>query len=216
MRTKVWAAFVVAMGLVAGSAQAGVTVSPYVSIKSTKSVRPDKKDKSSENETIKQRQEYGVRVGVSFWRLFKFDLGVGQSKLTTTEKVSAAKDEYGEIDYEKDMNMDTSDGSADFKLTETQNVARASLILDPSFSIFILRAKIGVTARQRILESQVATQTPVTETFGPTYKPHSGLGAGVRLGRNMYFIAEYSAYHYKFPEIEPFERELSVSYGISF
>lgn len=216
MRANFWAAIFVAGGLMAGTAQAGVTVSPYVSIKSTKSVQPGKKDKSTENETIKQRQEYGVRVGVSFWRLFKFDLGVGQSKLTTTEKVSAAKDEYGEIDYERDMNMDTSDQDADFKLTETQNVAKASLILDPSFSIFIMRAKIGVTARQRILESQVADQAPVNQTFDPTYKPHSGLGLGVRIGRSMYFMAEYSAYHYKFPEIEPFERELSVSYGMSF
>lgn len=214
---QTFAAFTMAAVLMtSGSALAGITFSPYVSIKSTKSVNPDKKDKTKENETIKQRQEAGVMAGVSFWRLFKFQLGVGQSKLTTTEKVSEAKDEYGEIDYEQDLDMSTDDPTKDFKLTETQNVGKASLIIDPSFWIFIMRAKAGVTARQRIMESEVQGEAPVKHTEDPTYKPHSGLGVGVRFGPRMYFMVEYNALHYKFPEIEPFERELSVNYNISF
>ncbi len=198
------------------SALAGVSVTPYVSVRSTKSVRPDKKNKEQENETIKQHQEYGVRFGVSFWRLFKFDLGLGQSQLTTTQKTSQVADEYGEIDYEKDLNMDTSDPENLIKITETQRRARLSLIVDPSFSIFILRAKVGVTAQQRLIDTEATGQEKQSVVHGPTYKPHSGVGAGIRFTPRMYAMAEYSAYHYKFPEIEPFERELTVSYSISF
>lgn len=194
---------------------AGFDISPYVSVRSTKSVRPDKKNKSNENETIKQRNEAGIKASLSFWRLFKLGLGVGQSKLTTTEKVSQVKDEYGDIDMQKDLNMSTDDPEASSKITETQNVARFNLMIDPSFWIFIVRAKIGVTAMQRIIESEITGQEKQTLTDGPKYKPNSGLGLGVRLSPKMYFIAEYSAYHYKFPEIEPFERELSVSFNVS-
>src|SRR4051812_46744453 len=79
----------------APTAQAGITVAPYVSIKSTKSVKQDKKDKTQENETIKQRKEAGLRAGISFWRLFSLQVSAGQNTLTTTEKTSVAKDEYG-------------------------------------------------------------------------------------------------------------------------
>jgi hypothetical protein len=198
----------------AGSAMGGISIGPYVSVKSTKSVKPGKK-KSEETETIKQRNEAGIKANVSFFRLMKFQLGLGQSKLTTTSKTSAVKDEYDEIDYEKDMNMKTDNPENEIKITETQNVGQASLIIDPSFWIFILRAKAGVTARQRIVETEQEGAEKQTLTEGPTYKPHSGFGAGVRLGRSMYFIAEYNFYHYKFPEIEPFERELTVNFGVS-
>jgi len=51
---------------------------------------------------------------------------------------------------------------------------------------------------------------------GPiTYKPTASAGAGVRIGRTMYFMAEYGFFFYKFPETKPFEREVSVSYGVS-
>jgi hypothetical protein len=137
--------FVAAAFLFSGtSAYAGITVSQYVSIKSTKSVKPQKKDKSQETETVKQRQEAGIRGGISFWRLFRLFLGVGQSKLTTTEKVQDAKDEYGENDYEKDLNMSVDDPTQEIKVTETQNNAKLTVAIDPGFWIFILRAKAGV------------------------------------------------------------------------
>ncbi len=199
----------------AGVAEAGVTVGPYVSIKSTKSVKPNKKN-ATETEKVKQRQEAGLRAGVSFFRLFSLQLSAGQSTVTTTEKTQTAKDEYGEIDYETDLNMSTEDPASEIKIIETQRNAKISVVVDPSFSIFILRAKAGVTATQRILETEVTGAEKVTKTFGPTYKPHSGFGAGVRLGASMYFIAEYNMLHYKFPEIEPFEREVAVTYGVSF
>lgn len=205
-----------ALGLSSSAAQAGFSFAPYVSIKSTKSVTPGKKDQSTETEVIKQRQEYGLRASLSFWRLFKTQLSVGQSKLTNTQKVSQVKDEYGEIDLNQELNMDTSDPDKQIRLTETQNVGKFSLLLDPSFSIFIARFKLGITARQRIIVKD-ETDLPSQKITEPvTYKPHSGVGFGVRFGPRMFFMAEYEVYHYMYPpKIQPFERELSVSYNVS-
>ena len=193
---------------------AGISFAPYASIKSTKSIKPGA-DKS-ETETIKQRQEYGLRASVSFWKLFKTQLSVGQSQLTTTSKISEVTDEYGDVDLQADLNMDTSQPDKEVQLTETQRVGKFSLLLDPSFSIIILRFKLGITAQQRIIEKEELGALKETITVGPTYKPHSGLGFGVRLTPRMYFMAEYEVYHYKYPpDIEPFEREVSVSYNVS-
>lgn len=210
---------VLAAALLAEPAFAGITISPYVSIRSTKSVKPAKKEKGStekkETETVKQRQEGGIRGSLSFFgRFMTMGLSVGQSKLTTTEKTSVAKDEYGQIDYQKDLNMSTDNPDNEIKITETQRNARFTVSLDPSFSIFILRAKAGVIATQRILETEITDQEKTTKTFGPTYKPTSGFGFGIRFSPSMYAMAEYNMYHYAFPEIEPFEREVAVTYAI--
>lgn len=198
---------------IAPSAFARVEFAPYVSIKSTKSVTPGKNQ--TEDSSVKQRQEYGLKASVSFWKLFKTSLSVGQSKTTTTHQTNSAVDEYGEVDYSKDFNMDTSDPTNEMKLTETQNVGKFSLMIDPSFSIFIMRAKLGVTARQRIIEKSAIGQPDEKLEAPITYKPHSGVGVGVKFGPRMYFMAEYELYHYAFPKMEPFERELSISYNVS-
>ncbi|MES2745277.1 MAG: hypothetical protein V4655_07610 [Bdellovibrionota bacterium] len=198
---------------VAPSVFAGVEFAPYVSIKSTKSVTPGKNN--TEDQSIKQRQEYGIRAGVSFWRLFKTQLSLGQSKTTTTHQTNNAVDEYSEVDFNKDFNMDTSDPANTMSLTETQRIGKFSLMIDPSFSIFIMRAKIGVTARQRIIEKAEAGRPDQKIEAPITYKPHSGVGVGIKFGPKMYFMAEYEMYHYAAPKLEPFERELSVSYNVS-
>lgn len=195
-------------------ALAGVDVGPYASISSTKTIKPVKKDQSKESEVIKQRQEAGLRASIGFFSLLRAQASVGQSVLTTTEKTQYAKDEYGEIDYEKDLNMSTEDPEAEVKTTETQKNARATLIIDPSFSIFVLRAKAGMTARQRIVEVEQAGVVSTTTT-GPKFMAHSGFGAGVRLGAGAYFIMEYGFEHYAFPEVEPFERNATISFGLS-
>ncbi len=217
MKRIIWqSAFVTSLLLTSSQAWARLTFAPYVSIKSTKSVTPGKKDSSTENETLKQRQEYGINASLSFWRLFKTQLSVGQSVLTTTSKVSEAKDEYGKIDFAQDLNMDTDQPDNEVKIKETQRVGKFSLLLDPSFSIFILRFKLGVTAMQRIIEKEETDREPTSITVGPKYNPHSGFGAGIRFSPRMYFMAEYNFFHYNYPtEIEPFERELSVSYNVS-
>ena len=169
-----------------------------------------------DNEKVKQREEFGVKATLSMYRFLKFQFAVGQNNVSTSEKVSEVEDEYGEIDFATDLAIDTSDPEAEINIKETQNLAKLSFVLDPSFSIFIARFKLGITARQRIVESSGVGQVATKITEGPTYKPHSGFGFGVRLNRQMYWMAEYEFYHYKYaPDIEPFERELSVSFGFS-
>jgi hypothetical protein len=207
-------AVLVAAALVAGSAEARVSIDPYVSIKSTKSVKPQKADKTKEDETVKQRKEAGLRATVKFFRLFGIQASAGQSTLTTTEKTQNVTDEYGEIDYDSDLNMSTDTPDTLVKITEVQRNAKLSVVLDPSFWIFILRAKAGVTATQRIVTVEETDKDPTTATFGPTYKPHSGFGLGVRFSPKIYAMAEYNMFHYKFPELEPFEREVAVSFSV--
>jgi len=193
---------------------AGVSIAPYVSIKSTKSITPNAKDSTQESSKVKQRQEMGVRGSLTFCSLFSLQLGVGQSVLTTTQKTQVATDEYGQIDYKKDLNMSTADAAAEIKITETQRLAKLGLSLDPSFSIFILRAKAGVGATQRILVSEVTAQPKKTSTFGPFYKPYAGIGAGIRFTPLMYFMAEYTFDYYAFPKLEPFQREVTATYAV--
>ncbi len=213
------ASLVAASLTVSTPAWAGLSFAPYVSIKSTKSVVPGKKASNAEGtetETIKQRKEAGIRASLSFFRLFKTQLSVGQSKMTTTQTVSTVKDEYGEIDLSNELNMDTSDPDKQIKLTETQNVGKFSLMLDPSFSIFVTRIKLGMTARQRIVEKEELGAENQVIVEGPIYNPHSGIGVGIKFSPRMYIMAEYEFLHYKYPtQLEPFERELSVSYSLS-
>lgn len=192
---------------------AGVDISPYYSLKSTKSVTPGKK---VDNEKVEQREEFGLKATVKMWRLLKFQFAIGQNNLSTSKASSEVVDEYDEIDFQTELAIDTSDPDAELNIKETQNLAKLSFVFDPSFSIFIARLKIGITARQRIIEKSGTDIESVKITEGPSYKPHSGLGFGVRLSRKIYWMAEYEFYHYKYaPDIEPFERELSVSFGIS-
>ena len=222
IRTRLGNTFSLALiGLCSPALFAGISVEPYVSISSTKQIKPDKAGSNkntpatTETEVIKQRTTYGVRGSIKLFSLVKFQLGVGQNELATTSKTSLAVDDYGEIDYKKDLNMDTSTPDKEVKITETQRKGTATLIVDPSFSIFILRAKAGVVATQRGLKKEVQGE-PSTSYLSPIkYKPTAGAGAGVRFGPRMYFIAEYSLFLYKFPEKSPFEREVTVTYGVS-
>ena len=199
----------------ASQAMATVYVSPYLSIRSTKTVDPSKTSSGQEDQKTQQYKEAGINAGVGFWRLFRASLAVGQAASTITEKQALAVDEYDEIDFHKDLNMSTDNPDNLIKITDTQRRATFSLEIDPSFWIFIMRAKLGVTAQQRIVQTETAGSPNQTVTKGPTYKPLSGVGLGVILTPSMYFMVEYSAYHYKFPKMEPFERQLTVNYTVS-
>lgn len=201
--------------LMSAQAQAGVTLSPYVSLRSTKAIKPVVGDKSKESSQTKQRQEAGLRGSLKFWRLFGVMASAGQSKLTTTVKTQDAVDEYGEIDYNRDLNVSTNDPESELKTTETQRNARLTAFIDPGFWIFIMRARLGVTATQRLVEVEETGKDKVTKVFGPTYKPNSGVGFGIKFSPSFYAMAEYNFFHYKFPEWEPYERELAVSVNIS-
>ena len=78
-----------------------------------------------------------MRATISMWKLLKFQASVGQSKLTITENVTEATDEYDEINFQEELEIDTTDPTADVSITETQRIGKASFVFDPSFSIFI-------------------------------------------------------------------------------
>lgn len=201
---------------IAGFAQARISIEPYFSIKSTKSVTPGNSDKTIDGEKVNQRQEAGIRGTLTMWKFLKLQASVGQSTLEKTEKATQVKDEYDEIDLQTELAIDTSDPTVDVSITEKQQVGKFSFLFDPSFSIFIARLKIGVTAQQRTISKSQLGQPDTELTDGPTYKPHSGVGFGIKFSPRMYWMAEYEFYHYKYaPDIEPFERELSVSFGVS-
>jgi len=197
----------------AGSLQAGIIFEPYYSFSSTKSIMPQHSS-GTQTETISKREEKGLRAGLSFYRLWKLVASVGESYHVSTSSVSALKDEYGEIDFSQDLNSSTSGQQQ--KKKEFQRRASVNLSLDPSFSIFIMRAKLGVVARQRLIELFVDDVSVAKENPQPTYKPQAGAGFGIKFTPNIYALAEYGFYFYKFPETKPFERELTVSYGFSF
>lgn len=194
---------------------AGITIEPFASISSTKGISPDRKNKNKENETIKERQTYGLRFGIKMWRLFNLQLSVGQNQTTTTTKTQNVVDEYEEINFDKDLDMNTGDPDKEQRIKETQKVGRAMVVIDPSFSVFVLRAKAGVQATQREF-SREATGEAKTQFVGPiTYKPVAGAGAGIKFTPRTFFLAEYSLFFYKFPNTKIFEREVSVSFGVS-
>jgi hypothetical protein len=216
MKQFLFAAFFALSGLLSSQVTyAGISIEPYVSVSSKKAIKPAKAGSTTADETVTQRTTYGIRGSVSFWRLMKFQLAVGQNKLDTTTKTSEVVDEFEEIDFEKDLNMDTSDQDADVKTSEIQRKASAAFVLDPSFWIFIMRLKAGVQATQRLMTLQQGENPEESYESPITYKPVASVGLGVRLGRSMYAMAEYGAFFYKFPETEPFEREVTISYGIS-
>ncbi len=195
------------------SLMAKVTISPFVSISSTKKIKPEAKGK--EREEINEKRTYGIRGALSIYRIFKLEASVGQAKSLKTTKTQDAVDDYKEIDYQKDLNMDTSSADKETRLSETQNKARAGVALDPSFSIFILRAAVGAQATQRHLKSEVVGETPKEYTSPITYKPYAGAGAGIKFTPRTFFMAEYNFLLYKFPKYTPFEREVTVSFGVS-
>jgi len=189
---------------------AGVDISPFVSITSTKLLKPA--DTGKEKSTTKQKTVYGIRASLSMWRLLKFQFEVGQGKSITTTKTSEASDEWDEIDYEKDLDMSVDDPEKEVKITEIIKRGRIGLAIDPGFWIFVARAKAGVQASQRIVEIEEAGEDPVKTEPPITYKPYAGAGLGIKFSYRFKAMAEYSFFFYKFPDTNVFEREVTVSF----
>lgn len=215
---KIWIIGIVAGCLLlsasADSAYAGITFSPYYSVSSTKSISPKPKS-GTETETISQREEKGISAGLSFFRLFGLSLSVGQNFATKTTTEQTIKDEYGEIDFDSELDTSTRTPGKEVKIKDTQNKAKFSFYLDPGFWIFIARAKVGVTATQRKVETFQDDILIDQKDPAPTYKPHAGVGLGVRFSPRIFAMTEYNFFFYKFPEKEPFEREATVSFAFS-
>ncbi len=193
-------------------AKAGIIFEPYLSIASTKSLKPNRA-KGTESETISERKEGGLKAGIKLGSFFSLYGAVGQSKQTTTTTQSQIVDQFGQIDFEKDL--DTRTSGKETKLLETQNKAKVGLDINPSFWIFIVRTTVGVAATQRLVKAYEEDVLLKNINPEPTYKPFAGAGLGVRLGPKMFALAQYNFNFYMFPKKEPFEREVNISYGIS-
>jgi hypothetical protein len=224
MRYLIVLKYILIMSLIefSSAASGGISVEPFVSISSTKKIQPNKTGQknvsggsSTETEIIKQRTTYGIRGSLGFFRILKLQASVGTNELTTTSKTSQAVDDYEQIDYQKDLNMDTSNPDKEVRIKETQRKGSAVLVVDPGFWIFILRAKAGVIATQRLLSKEASGEATTNYVSPISYKPTCGAGAGIRFSSNMFFMAEYNIFLYKFPKKSPFEREVTVSYGFS-
>ena len=203
----------IVVGLFSTAADAGISVSPYVSITSTKKIKPEETGK--EKSDTQQKTVYGVRARISFFRLLGIEISAGQGKTETETTVGKASDTWDEVDYEDDLEMSTNDPDKEVKTTETLRRARVGVTFDPGFWILIARAKVGAQASQREVELQESDEDPVTKTTPITYKPYAGAGLGVKFGPRMKVMAEYQWFFYKFPEYEPFEREVTVSFTVA-
>lgn len=207
-------ALAVSTGTYAASSAGKFSVSPYVSMKSKTVKKKDKNDPTKEVAKKRTRTEYGVRASLRFLKIMKASLSVGRNSLATEEEVSELKDEYGEIDFNEDLGTSNHAPTDVVKKTETQTNAKFTLSVTPKLGPFIVKAGAGVTGRLREITSEIDGVAQPKITKGPTYKPHSVVGAGMKLTPKMSVMLEYELYHYKFPELEPFERSVSLSVNV--
>lgn len=199
--------------LISQPLQAQIMFEPYYSVKSTKNANPTVKQSTTQTQKTSLREEKGIKVGLGLGSLFKVQASVGQNFMKNTQTDQPIEDEYKKIDFKKDI--DTSGVGAEYVKKETQNIGRAMLVFDPGFWIFITRLKAGITAKQRLIQIYKNDVKVLDEKPEPTYNPNAGLGLGIKINSQMYFVVEYNVDFYSFPKAEPFEKELAVTYGFS-
>lgn len=209
---KIFYGGVLFIALCGSVAHAGIIFEPYVNIGSTKSLNTNK-SKGTETEKITERREAGLKAGLKLGKVFSLFAAAGQSTQTTTTSENEIVDQFGQIDFSKDLDMRTA--GKETKIIETQNKAKVGFDLNPSFSIFIIRTSIGVAATQRLLKAYEGSVLLKELSPKPTYKPFAGAGLGVKFGPSMYAMAQYNFNFFMYPKTTPFEREVSVSYGLS-
>ncbi len=192
------------------------TVGPFASVSSTKSIKPTA-DKESSEEVVTQRTTYGLRIGVGLSRFFGLDIKGGVNEVDRTKKAVAMRDEFGDIDFQKDANVNPDDQNATYRYQESQKVGTAKLVFSPRlFSFVWLNVGAGVRARKRdltVTDSVAGTKQVIDDPI--RYHAIGSAGLGFRLLRAFTGSIEYSFYFLKFPELEPHEQEVAVSFGVS-
>lgn len=206
----------------AAFAASGITISPYASVSSTKAIKPEKavkKDTSStsQTETVTQKTTYGLKVDVRLSKLFYLGVGGGTNKTDVTRKSVAMRDEYGDIDFQKDANVDPNNQDATYKMSEQQNLARAEIMIQPIFFNFLwAKAGVGVRARQRLVTVTDSIKNESTKIKDPIrYAAVGTVGLGARLLRAFSAHAEYKFYFLKFPKTQPHEQEALIGFGVT-
>jgi|GEM_PF-648559 len=213
------------LALAAGARFGGLSIVPYASVSSSKSIKPEKAaqqkggtDAKSTNESVNQRTTYGLKINVRLFSFVALDVSGGMNKVDNTKKVSAIRDEFDEINIRKDFNLDTENQTADFRYQEEQRLANAKILLQPRLGqVLTLKAGAGVRARQRIITiSDKLDPTKSTKKTDPIrYHALATAGAAVRLFGAASAHAEYNFYFIKFPETEPHEQEVLIGFGVS-
>lgn len=200
-----------------------VSIGPYASVSSTKAIKPDKvgKDKESDastaTETVTQRTTYGLKIDVRLSKLFQLNVNGGVNAIDQTKKPVAMRDEYGDIDFQKDANVDPNAQSEEYRYKEEQRLATAKLSIAPMVTKWLsVMASAGVRARQRLIDVENKATGEVKKIEDPIrYHAVAGAGFKARLLRAFTAHAEYNFYFLKFPETEPHEQEVVVGFGVS-
>jgi hypothetical protein len=209
-------ASVSAEALAAGALQ----IVPYASVSSTKAIKPNqvgKKVSSTEatEESVAQRTTYGLRIAVKLSRLFNLQLQGGTNKLDQTRKTVAMRDEYGDIDFTKDANVDPTAQDATYKYSEEQRVAQAKLSIQPRLGNMLrLNVGAGVRARERFVNVTDNTAGTKKSIHDPIrYSAMATAGFNARLLKAFTATVEYNFYFLKFPKTEPHEQEALIGFG---
>jgi hypothetical protein len=222
-KSRLLGMFALVAGVVAvpHTAWAGpVQIVPYAAVSSTKAIKPNKVGKSTSSstateETVTQRTTYGLRINVRMSRLFNLQIQGGTNKVDQTRKASAMRDEYGDIDFTKDANVDTTAQDATYTYNEEQRVGQVLLSMQPRIGK-ILQAKIGagVRARERFVKVTHKATEKLTSIHDPIrYNAVASAGFQARLMRAFSATVEYNFYFLKFPKTEPHEQEVLIGFG---
>ncbi|MEN9528213.1 MAG: hypothetical protein RI932_86 [Pseudomonadota bacterium] len=222
-KSRLLGMFALVAGVVAvpHTAWAGpVQIVPYAAVSSTKAIKPNKVGKSTSSstateETVTQRTTYGLRINVRMSRLFNLQIQGGTNKVDQTRKASAMRDEYGDIDFTKDANVDTTAQDATYTYNEEQRVGQVLLSMQPRIGK-ILQAKIGagVRARERFVKVTDKATEKLTSIHDPIrYNAVASAGFQARLMRAFSATVEYNFYFLKFPKTEPHEQEVLIGFG---
>lgn len=196
-----------------------ITVGPYASVSSTKAIKPVAgKNPGTSEETVTQRTTYGVKVDLRLGKLFTLSVNGGQNEVDATKKPIAMRDEYGDVDFAKDLNVDANSQSAVYRYRETQRLGSAQLVLAPALMKGVLWGKLGAGARAR--ERLITISDEIAKTTKSTKDPlrwsaMATAGVQLRLLRAFSASVEYKFYFLKFPKTEPHEQEALVTFGMS-
>jgi hypothetical protein len=199
-----------------GFASGRFNIGPFASVSSTKGIKPSA-DKESSEEVTTQRTTYGVKVGLGLGRLFNLDIKAGVNEVDRTKKAAAMRDEFGDIDFEKDANVDPAAQDATYRYKESQKLGTARLLISPRlFSMVWMDVGAGVRVRKRdvtVSDDAAGTKQVIDDPI--RYHAIGSAGVRFRLLRSFTGNVEYSFYFLNFPEIEPHEQEVAIGFGVS-
>lgn len=193
-----------------------LSVGPYASVTSSKSIKAKKPGSEASEEVTTQRTTYGLRADIRLSKFFSLTGQAGVNKVDRTKKLVAMRDEYGDIDFQSDLNVSPGDQNATFRYQEEQRLGQAKLVLRPLYTSFLwLNVGAGVQARQRLITStDKATGVSTKTTDKIRYQALASAGLGYKILRAFTGKIEYTFYFTKFPKTQPHEQEVAVNFGV--